>query len=85
MGLGWQGRLWCNLPAEPLPELRVPLGGEAALCDLLCLSECRAHLLARQPHPQEAQVGGQAIGEVPRWAPRPTPLVLTLLHYSWSL
>lgn len=66
VGPSCQLGLWCNLPAEPLPELRVPLGvGKlpSANSPAGCLLEGRTHLPALRPHPQEVLgLGGRRWG-----------------------
>lgn len=76
VGQSCQLGLWCNLPAEPLPELRVPLGEgklpSATSPACLGASWGPGHTSHPMASPTGSRVGGQAMGEVPQWVPRPS-------------
>lgn len=70
VGLCCQLGLWCNLPAEPLPELWVPLGVGK-------LSSATSPAFWRAGHtsqPCDFTHRKPSLGEVPCWVLRPIPV-----------
>lgn len=80
VGQSCQPGLWCNLPAEPLPELRVPpgVGKLPSATSPACLGASwgAGHPSHPAASPTGSRAGGQAMGEVPRGAPRPLPVAV---------